>query len=34
VYGVAIDAIHHVLYAVDRASPASGTSYVRTFAIK
>ncbi|MGF6726244.1 sugar lactone lactonase YvrE [Paraburkholderia sp. GAS41] len=32
--GVAIDAIHHVLYAVDRASPASGTSYVRTFAIK
>jgi DNA-binding beta-propeller fold protein YncE len=31
--GVAIDAIHHVLYAVDRASPASGTSYVRTFAI-
>jgi DNA-binding beta-propeller fold protein YncE len=25
--GVAIDATHHVLYAVDRASPASGTSY-------
>ena len=32
--GVAIDATHHVLYAVDRASPASGTSYVRTFALK
>ena len=32
--GVAINATHHVLYAVDRASPASGTSYVRTFAIK
>jgi len=32
--GVAIDALHHALYAVDRASPASGTSYVRTFAIK
>ena len=32
--GVAIDALHHALYAVDRASPASETSYVRTFAIK
>lgn len=32
--GVAIDAIHHVLYAVDRAAPASGTSYVRSFTIK
>ena len=32
--GVAINATHHVLYAVDRASPASGTSYVRTFAIE
>jgi DNA-binding beta-propeller fold protein YncE len=32
--GVAIDAVHHVLYVVDRASPSSGTSYVRTFAIR
>jgi hypothetical protein len=32
--GVAIDTVHHVLYAVDRANPSSGTSYVRTFAIK
>jgi DNA-binding beta-propeller fold protein YncE len=32
--GVAIDDVHHVLYAVDRATPSSGTSYVRTFAIK
>ncbi|WP_260858660.1 hypothetical protein [Paraburkholderia sp. BCC1885] len=31
--GVAIDPVHHVLVAVDRAVPSSGTSYVRTFAI-
>ena len=32
--GVAVDAQHHLLYAVDRATSASGTSYVRTFPIK
>jgi DNA-binding beta-propeller fold protein YncE len=32
--GVAIDPVHHVLVAVDRAVPSSGTSYLRTFAIK
>ena len=31
--GVAIDPVRHVLYAVDRATPSGGTSYVRTFAI-
>jgi hypothetical protein len=25
--------VRHVLYAVDRATPSGGTSYVRTFAI-
>lgn len=32
--GVAIDAQHHLLYAIDRATSASGTSYVRSFPLK
>ena len=32
--GVAIDAAHHVLYAVDRGPSSGGTSYVRSFPIK
>jgi sugar lactone lactonase YvrE len=32
--GVAIDPEHHVLYVIDRAHSASGTSYVRTIPLK
>ena len=32
--GVAIDPVHHVLYAVDRGPSSGGTSYVRSFPIK
>lgn len=32
--GVALDASHDRLYAVDRAASASGTSYLRTFPLK
>jgi DNA-binding beta-propeller fold protein YncE len=32
--GMAIDAGHHVLYVIDRAHSASGTSYVRTVPLK
>lgn len=32
--GVAVDASHHQLYAVDRAASGSGTSYLRTFPLK
>jgi DNA-binding beta-propeller fold protein YncE len=32
--GVAVDARHHLLYAIDRGPSAGGTSYMRTFPLK
>jgi DNA-binding beta-propeller fold protein YncE len=32
--GVAVDAAHHTLYAVDRATSATGTSYIRSFPLR